>query len=98
MKEDMHLKVIRELKKKADTLIREASQRSIITQKEIIEQNQTFRQIDNLKSESRMKDQKITELSKKIDQLEKELFEISKPGYSSKDSLKNRIKNLEDEN
>lgn len=79
MKESMHLKVIRELKKKADTLVREASQRSIITQKEILEQNQTHRQIDEMKSQARRKDIQISELNDKIYELENELKQNRTP-------------------
>jgi hypothetical protein len=50
MKEEMHLKVIRELKKKADTLIRQASDRSILTQNDL--KNTNYREITDLKSQA----------------------------------------------
>lgn len=79
MKEDMHLKVIRELKRKTDTLLNEASQLNGAARNPPQVSNLTEREIDHLKTESNQKDQKITDLNLRIEQLESELRGESVP-------------------
>ena len=112
MKEEMHLKVIRELKKKADTLIRQASDRSILTQNDL--KNTNYREITDLKSQAQRKDKKISKLSQRIIQLESELVKhtpqepeqkISKIYHENKkekddqiEELQRKIEDLEEQN